>query len=54
MIFCSVDGLGEGYGPLNVFGLRCILESKLGILRGRPWTLKLYGLRWWGNFGMVE
>ena len=53
MFYWRVDDLGKGCGSLNMFGLRCILERIPGILRVRPWNLKLYDLRWWGPFGMV-
>ena len=53
MLYCRVGGFGEGGGYLNVFGLMFLLERTPGILSRRPWTLKLYGMRWWEPFGMV-
>ena len=53
-MFCwRVDGLGKVGGSLTVFGLRCLLERRTGILRGRLWATDLYDLSWWDPFGLV-
>ena len=53
MFYWRVDGLGYGCGFWSLFSLRCLLERRPGILRGRPWATDLYDLSWWGPFRMV-
>ena len=44
MFYWRVEYLGDGGVFLSVFSLRCLLERRPGILRGRPWDPYLYDL----------